>query len=292
MQVRSNRERHKRIREKSGWVDRCETCDRPSERGERRRETKRRITPQSVSPSSFLRILLRHTARVLAISFSAASTPLALASSTLLHSRLSTWSTRALSTTAAARDAPTPEPNSTAAPAPSPAATPKPKLKPKSTLGLKELSSAELQTQYGHSSDALHALLAHSALFAPLRRPRFPIVLCHGGPCVPCHPCAELSVQGCEGLYGFDVRGPAAFRKMQVHQWKNVLEILCNTVGAEVFVTSVPPCVSSSPSTSPALMPCQQDGVHRRARAGARPRPLRVRVRSRRESDGVLDGRS
>jgi hypothetical protein len=69
--------------------------------------------------------------------------------------------------------------------------------------------------------------------------------------------------RGCVGLYGFDVRGPAAFPKMQVHYWKNVLEILRNTVGAEVFVTSVPPCVSSSPSTSPALMPCEQDGVHR-----------------------------
>jgi hypothetical protein len=39
----------------------------------------------------------------------------------------------------------------------------------------------------------------------------------------------------CVGLYGFDVRGPATFPKMQVHYWKNVLEILRNTVGAEVF---------------------------------------------------------
>jgi hypothetical protein len=69
--------------------------------------------------------------------------------------------------------------------------------------------------------------------------------------------------RGCVGLYGFDVRGPAAFPKMQVHYWKNVLEILRNTVGAEVFVTSVPPCVSRLPSTSPALMLCQQDGVKR-----------------------------
>jgi hypothetical protein len=44
---------------------------------------------------------------------------------------------------------------------------------------LKDPSPAELQTRYGHSSDAL---LAHLAIFAPLRRPRFPIVLCHGAP--------------------------------------------------------------------------------------------------------------
>jgi hypothetical protein len=31
---------------------------------------------------------------------------------------------------------------------------------------------------------------------------------------------------------------------MQVHYWKNVLDIPRNTVGAEVFVTSVTPCVS------------------------------------------------
>jgi hypothetical protein len=34
----------------------------------------------------------------------------------------------------------------------------------------------------GHSSDALHAPLAHPTLFAPLRRPRLPIVLCHCEP--------------------------------------------------------------------------------------------------------------
>jgi hypothetical protein len=55
------------------------------------------------------------------------------------------------------------------------------------------------------------------------------------------------------GLYGLDVRGPAAFPEMQVHYWKNVLEFLRNTVGAEVFVTSVPPCVSPPSSIPPAL---------------------------------------
>jgi hypothetical protein len=64
-------------------------------------------------------------------------------------------------------------------------------------------------------------------------------------------------------LYGLGVRGPAAFPMMQVYNWKNMLEILRNTVGAEVFVASVPPCVSRSPFTSPALMPFQQDSVNR-----------------------------
>jgi hypothetical protein len=72
---------------------------------------------------------------------------------------------------------------------PKPEPTPKPELK--------GLSPAELQTRYGHSSDALYALLAHPALFAPLRRPRFSIVLCHGARGRGARAwCVELSVQG------------------------------------------------------------------------------------------------
>jgi hypothetical protein len=92
------------------------------------------------------------------------------------RSHLPTWFSRVLSTTAAARDAPPPEPHSAAAPAPTPAPPPKPKPE------VKDPSPAELQTRYGHSSHALHALLAHPALFAPLRRPCLPIILCHGTP--------------------------------------------------------------------------------------------------------------
>jgi hypothetical protein len=135
-----------------------------------------RIGPHFCSHSSSPApsFLLLRTARVLAVSagsaysFSATPTP--------PRSRLPTWSTRVLSTTAATRNAPAPESNSSAAPAPTPAAAPKPKPE------LKHPSPAELQTRYEHSSDALHALLAHPALFAPLRRPRFPIILCHGTP--------------------------------------------------------------------------------------------------------------
>ncbi len=42
-------------------------------------------------------------------------------------------------------------------------------------------------------NSALDDLLANPALYSPLRKPRLPIVLCHG-------------------LYGFDVRGPSSFR--------------------------------------------------------------------------------
>jgi hypothetical protein len=130
-------------------------------------------------------------------------------------------------------------------------------------------------------------------LFAPLRRPRFPIVLCHGAPGHAARVRSRSSARRCfVGLYGFDVRGPVAFPKMQVHYWNNVLEILRDTVGAEVFVTSVPPCMSRLLSTSPALMLCRKDSVNRRACTEARPRPLRARVRSRREPDGALDGRA
>jgi hypothetical protein len=43
------------------------------------------------------------------------------------------------------------------------------------------------------------------------------------------------------GLYGFDVRGPGFFR---LHYWGDLLKILRGQIGAEVFVTAVPGCVS------------------------------------------------
>jgi hypothetical protein len=224
----------KRIHSECASVDRCETCDRPSERGERRRgeETRRRTTPQSslqadqpirgvgegkftarwsavgrapdpplarggppffhkrkndsaLGRSECLSLFLPHNpppphrARPRRLVLRCVyPTRASHSSSTLLRSRLLTWFTRALSTTAATRDAPAPELKSSATPAPALAPEPKPEPKPK--LELKDPSPADLQTRCGHSSDALHALLAHPALFPPLRRPRFPIVLCHG----------------------------------------------------------------------------------------------------------------
>lgn len=43
-----------------------------------------------------------------------------------------------------------------------------------------------------------------------------------------------------QGLYGFDSRGPLNFPSMRMHYWSNVLNILRDTVRAEVIVTSVP----------------------------------------------------
>ncbi|KAH7885198.1 alpha beta-hydrolase [Phlebopus sp. FC_14] len=69
--------------------------------------------------------------------------------------------------------------------------------------------------------DTIHRLMSNPSLFNPVRAPRYPIVLCHG-------------------LYGFDVRGPAAFPSLRLHYWSNVLSILKNKVGADVIVTTVP----------------------------------------------------
>ncbi|CDO72176.1 hypothetical protein BN946_scf184970.g28 [Trametes cinnabarina] len=70
-------------------------------------------------------------------------------------------------------------------------------------------------------NDQIHQLISHPALYDPVRKPRYPIVLCHG-------------------LYGFDVRGPSAFPILQHHYWSNVLSVLRGKVGAEVLVTGVP----------------------------------------------------
>ncbi|KAH8822564.1 alpha beta-hydrolase [Flagelloscypha sp. PMI_526] len=69
--------------------------------------------------------------------------------------------------------------------------------------------------------DIIHKLIQNPALYDPLRKPRFPIVLCHG-------------------LYGFDARGPTSFPRLRMEYWYNVLAILRDKIGAEVVVTSVP----------------------------------------------------
>ncbi|KAI0036012.1 Alpha/Beta hydrolase protein [Vararia minispora EC-137] len=70
-------------------------------------------------------------------------------------------------------------------------------------------------------TDPIHVLMRSPALYDPVRTPRFPIVLCHG-------------------LYGFDVRGPAAIPALRMHYWADVSAILRRTVGAEVIVAAVP----------------------------------------------------
>lgn len=61
--------------------------------------------------------------------------------------------------------------------------------------------------------------MRHPALLKNIKKPRYPIVLCHG-------------------LYGFDVRGP--FWGLEIHYWASVLDILREKVGAEVIVRGVP----------------------------------------------------
>ncbi|KZT37356.1 alpha/beta-hydrolase [Sistotremastrum suecicum HHB10207 ss-3] len=63
--------------------------------------------------------------------------------------------------------------------------------------------------------------MSSPTLFSPLLPPRHPIILSHG-------------------LYGFDVRGPSAFPRLQMHYWSNVLGVLRGRVGAEVIVAGVP----------------------------------------------------
>ncbi|KDN42577.1 hypothetical protein RSAG8_06720, partial [Rhizoctonia solani AG-8 WAC10335] len=67
----------------------------------------------------------------------------------------------------------------------------------------------------------IYELMRSPVLFDPVRKPRNKIVLCHG-------------------LYGFDVRGPAYFPKLQLHYWSKVLDVLRGKLGAEVEVTGVP----------------------------------------------------
>jgi hypothetical protein len=133
---------------------------------------------------SFLLPDLRRTAPVLAISAVLAALALASSTTTTPRSRLPTWSTRALSATAPTRDAPTPDSKSWATPAPAPDPKPEPEPMPK----------PDLKTVVRRAARAARAP-RDPLLFAPLRRPRFPVFLCHGEPYGPGHPCAELSAQ-------------------------------------------------------------------------------------------------
>ncbi|KAG8918492.1 hypothetical protein FRC00_012431, partial [Tulasnella sp. 408] len=87
--------------------------------------------------------------------------------------------------------------------------------KPKLRASEKEKSSTKVDNR---PPSAIQQLMNSPALFEPIRRPRNPIVLCHG-------------------LYGFDVIGPASFQRQY---WSEVLEILRDRIKADVIVTSVP----------------------------------------------------
>ncbi|KAF8133888.1 alpha beta-hydrolase [Boletus edulis] len=72
--------------------------------------------------------------------------------------------------------------------------------------------------------DTVRRLMNNPALFDHSRAPRYPIVLCHG-------------------LYGFDVRGPAAFPSLRLHYWSNVLSVLKHKLGAEGSIASRAECL-------------------------------------------------
>jgi triacylglycerol lipase len=79
--------------------------------------------------------------------------------------------------------------------------------------------------------------MINPTLLNPVRAPRYPIVLCHGTCLVGQNP---TPIHCATGLYGFDVRGPAAFPSLRMHYWANVLSILQKKLGADVIVTTVP----------------------------------------------------
>ncbi|TIA92326.1 hypothetical protein E3P99_00622 [Wallemia hederae] len=76
-------------------------------------------------------------------------------------------------------------------------------------------------TSTTNKKDIIHGLLKNPVIFNPIRKPRHPIVLCHG-------------------LYGFDVWTPPGIPKLQLHYWADLMDILRNKIGAEVVVTGVP----------------------------------------------------
>lgn len=88
--------------------------------------------------------------------------------------------------------------------------------------------------------DTIKKLMLSPTLFDPIRTPRYPIVLCHGGYSTFYTWWHFVYTGELLGLYGFDVRGPASFPRLQQHYWHNILSILRGKVGAEVIVTSVP----------------------------------------------------
>ncbi|THG98575.1 hypothetical protein EW145_g7402 [Phellinidium pouzarii] len=112
---------------------------------------------------------------------------------------------------------------------PSPPPSPSPRLPPPDT---------NLNEQ---SLSPIHALMLNPTLFDPIRKPRFPIVLCHGAHFLVLDYSRILLIYAFdEGLYGYDVRGPASFPMLQMHYWANVMKVVKNKIGAEVIITGVP----------------------------------------------------
>ena len=80
-------------------------------------------------------------------------------------------------------------------------------------------STLSTETKKINDVSDIGELMRHPDLMKDIKKPRNPIVLCHG-------------------LYGFDVRGP--FWGLEIHYWASILDILRKKVGAEVIVRGVP----------------------------------------------------
>ena len=71
------------------------------------------------------------------------------------------------------------------------------------------------------TADEINTLLAYPTLYDPIRKPRNPVVLCHG-------------------LYGFDTWGLEMLPALRIHYWADVLAVLKGVVGIDPIITGVP----------------------------------------------------
>jgi len=109
---------------------------------------------------------------------------------------------------------------------------------PKGSIQPPELEKAPPEFHYDPDSP-ISRLMNNPTLFDPLRRPRNPIVLCHGTQ--EAVSVTFLTTFLILGLYGFDVRGFDALPGLRIHYWSEVLRVLRREIGADVVVTRVPP---------------------------------------------------
>lgn len=73
----------------------------------------------------------------------------------------------------------------------------------------------------GTTQDEINTLLAYPTLYDPIRKPRNPLVLCHG-------------------LYGFDTWGLEMLPALRIHYWADVLAVLKGVIGIDPIITGVP----------------------------------------------------
>ena len=145
------------------------------------------------------------------------------------HARTRTTSRRSFSLLGSSRNAPTAAPGDTIATFSAPSRTspsepPAGEGQDSSPHDLTEelaLPSATSKNGGAGSSDQINTLLRYPTLYDPIRKPRNPIVLCHG-------------------LYGFDSWGLEILPSLRIHYWADVLTVLKGVVGIDPIITGVP----------------------------------------------------